>query len=172
MGGCFFVRICYSIISNKKSPQLVMKIIIQTKNIKLNRALSEYIEEKLGSLEKFLEIIYDKEKYYNSYFGKGKSRLEMWLEIGKESQHHRKGPVFRAEAQIRFPKKSIRAEAVAKNLRQAITEAKDELQRGLKQYKEKLTSLTKRKTRRFKKEFRLSPGARFYRKGRIREEGI
>lgn len=149
-----------------------MKIIVKTKNIKLNRVLLQYIEEKLGSLEKFLEIIYDKEKYFNGYFGKGKPRLEMWLEIGKENQHHRKGLVFRAEAQLRLPKESIRAEAVAKNLRQAITEVKDELQRGLKQYKEKLTSLTKRKTRRFKKEFRLSPRARFYRKGRIREEGI
>lgn len=149
-----------------------MKIIIQTRNIKLNRALSEYIEEKLDPLEKFSKILYNEEKYFNHFFGKGKPRAEMWLEIGKESQHHRKGPVFRAEAQIRFPKKSIRAKAISKNLKQAITEIKDELQRGLKQYKEKLISLTKRKTRVIKKELHLTTQARFYRKGRIREEGI
>ena len=119
-----------------------MKIVIKTKNLKLSRELKDFVEEKLGSLEKFLKIIYDKEKYFNSYFGKGKPRLEMWFEIGKESRHHKKGPVFRAEAQIRLPKKSIRTEAVSKNLRQAITEVKDELQRELKQYKEKIISLT------------------------------
>lgn len=129
-----------------------MKIVIKTKNLKLSQELKDFIEEKLGSLEKFLKIIYDKGKYYNSYFGKGKPMLEMWFEIGKESLHHKKGPVFRAEAQMKLPKKSIRAEAVSKNLRQAITEVKDELQRELKQYKEKITSLTKRKIRVIKKE--------------------
>lgn len=149
-----------------------MKIVIKTKNIKLNRALQDYIEEKLNSLEKFLKTLHNEKKYFNSYFGKGKPRTEMWLEIGKESLHHRKGPVFRAEAQIRFPGRSLRAEALSKNLRAAITEVKDELQRELKQYKEKITSLDKRKNRALKKELRLSPQTRFYGKGRIREEGI
>ncbi len=124
-----------------------MKIIIKTKNIKLNRVILEYIEEKLNSLEKFLKDIYSKEKYFNGYFGKGNPRAEMWVEIGKENLHHRKGFIFRAEAQMKLPKKSIRVEALSKNLKQAITEVKDELQRELKQYKEKSISLTKRKTR-------------------------
>ncbi|XOB41520.1 MAG: ribosome hibernation-promoting factor, HPF/YfiA family [Candidatus Nealsonbacteria bacterium] len=148
-----------------------MKIIIKTKNIKLNRPLKDYIEEKLNSLEKFLKT-FQKKIYYNHFFGKGKPRIEAWVEIGKESLHHRKGPVFRAEVQMRFPGMSLRAEAVSKNLRTAITEVKDELQREFKQYKEKITSLGKRKTRALKKDLRLSPQARFYRKGRIREEGI
>jgi len=149
-----------------------MKIIIKTTDIKLTPALEKYIEEKLGPLEKFFKTLYNKEKYYNSYFGKGKPRVEMWVEIGKESRHHKKGSVFRAETQMHLPPKSIRAEVIAKNLKQAITEIKDELQRELKQYKEKLISLTKRRVRAFKKEVHLSPRARFYRKGRIREEGI
>jgi len=49
---------------------------------------------------------------------------------------------------------------------------KDELQRELKNYKNKLTAKTKRGARVLKKEIRLSSGARFYRKGMIQDEGV
>lgn len=149
-----------------------MKIVIKTKNLKLDKVLRQYIREKLNSLEKFSKILYDKQKYFNSFYGKGKPRVEAWVEIGKTTLHHRKGKVFRAECQIRFPGKSIRSTARRKNLRLAISQVKDELQRQLKQYKNKIMAQTKRRQRILKKEIRLSPRARFYRKGRIREEGI
>jgi len=149
-----------------------MKIVIKTKNIELTPALKELIEEKINSLERFSEI-FQKEKYYDHFFGKGKPRVEAWVEVGKETRHHKKGPYFFAECQMRFPKKSLRSEAFADDLRQAITEVKDELQRQLKEYKEKIPkSLTRRRQRVLKKELKLDKGARFYRKGRIREEGI
>jgi len=152
-----------------------MKIVIKAKNIKLNRALENLIEEKINDLEKFLQIFQARE-YFNHFFGKGKPRVEAWIEIGKESLHHQKGPVFRAEVQLRFPKRSVRSEAIEKNLRMAITTVKDELQRQLKQYKlktfTKTSALTKRRARVLKKFLRLAPQARFWRKGRIREEGI
>jgi len=147
-----------------------MKIIIKTTNLKLNKELSQYIEEKLNPLEKFSKILYN-EKYYDHFFSKGKPRVEAWVEIGKETKHHKKGPFFWAECQMRFPKRTLRSIAESDNIKQAITEVKDELQRELKQYKEKLISKTKRGARVLKKELKLSPLARFYRKGRIREEG-
>jgi ribosomal subunit interface protein len=149
-----------------------MKIVIQTKNLKLNQALRQYIREKVNSLEKFAKIFQEKEKYFNSFYGKGKPRVEAWVEVGKTTRHYQKGPHFRAEIQMRLPGKSLRATAKRKDLKLAVTQIKDELQRQLKQYKNKLEALTKRRQRIFKKEFRLSPRARFYRKGRIREEGI
>lgn len=148
-----------------------MKIVIRAQNIKLTPIFKKYIEEKINSLGKFLKIFQEK-TYFNSFFGKGKPKVEAWVEVGRTTRHHKKGNVFRAEVQLRFPKKSIRSEAVSKNLRQAITEVKDELQREFKQYKEKLTSKTKRRKRVLKKSLHLSPQARFWRKGRIREEGI
>jgi len=149
-----------------------MKIIIKTTNIKLTQALRKYIEEKLNSLEKFAKI-FQSEKYFNHFFGRGKPRVEAWVEIGKTTLHHRKGKIFWAECQIRFPKKSLRSTAQSKDLKLAITEVKDELQRELKQYKEKIIAITKRRIRAFKKELELSPKARFYKKSeRIREEGI
>ena len=35
----------------------------------------------------------------------------LWVEIGKTTQHHQKGKVFRAECQMRLPGKSIRSTA-------------------------------------------------------------
>jgi len=149
-----------------------MKIVIKTKNIKLTPALKEWVEERINSLEKLSEI-FQKDVYYDGFFGKGKPRVEAWVEIGKETRHHKKGPFFFAECQMRFPKKSLRSEAFSKDLRQAITEVKDELQRQLKQYKEKIPkSLTRRRQRILKKELKIAKEARFYKKGRIREEGI
>lgn len=148
-----------------------MKIIIRTKNIQLTKFLKEFIEEKINSLEKFSKFFYN-EKYFDHFFGKGKPTVEAWLEIGKTTLHHQKGPYFWAECQMRFPKRSLRATAQSEDLKLAIVEVKDELQRQLKQYKEKLTALTKRRARILKKGLKLSPQARFWRKGRIKEEGI
>lgn len=149
-----------------------MKIVIKATNLELNRELRDYIEEKIGSLEKFAKIFQSK-KYYNHFFTKGKPRVEVWVEIGKTTLHHQKGDIFRAEAQMRLPGKSIRAESEREDLKLAITEIKDELQRELKQYKGKAEAITKRKSRVFKKLLRLSPLARFRKRkgGRTREEG-
>ena len=156
-----------------------MKIVIKTTNLKLNQALKNFIEEKIGSLEKFSKISY--QKHLNSFLSKGKPKIEAWVEIGKITLHHQKGPFFRAECQMRFPGRSLRATALSQDPRLSITEVKDELQRQLKQYKDKLTARTKRKQRFFKKSLRLHPSAKFERRlqssrhpreARIREDGI
>ena len=46
-----------------------------------------------------------------------------------------------------------------------------ELEREILAYKSRLRALEKRGARRLKKDMRLDPAARFYRKGRMREEG-
>jgi len=66
----------------------------------------------------------------------------------------------------------LRSTAKREDLELAITEVKDELQRELKQYKGKSQSKIKRRARILKKDLKVSPVARFYRKGRMREEGI
>jgi len=147
-----------------------MKIVIKATNIKLNRALENFIQKKINDLEKFLEIFH--KNYFNSFYGKGKPRVEAWVEIGKTTLHHKKGPFFRVECQMHLPAKSLRSEALSHDLRLAVVEVKDELQRQLKQYKNKLIAETRRRQRQLKKELHLSPRARFYRRGRIREEGM
>jgi ribosomal subunit interface protein len=127
-----------------------MKINILTKNIKLTPALKDFIEEKINPLEKFAKILHNRE-YYNHFLGRGKPRVEAWIEIGKETLHHKKGPFFWAECQMRFPGKSIRVRARSEDLKVAINEVKDESQRELKEYKEKIMAKEKRGARIFKK---------------------
>lgn len=148
-----------------------MKINIKTTKIKLDLKLKQFIEEKIGELEKFCNI-FQSEKYFDTFFTKRKPGSEAWIELEKTTRHHQKGPFFSTKCQIRLPGKILRSEVVSENLKQAIIEVKDELKKELRQYKEKQMALIKRGARVFKKELRLSSAARFYRKGRIREEGV
>jgi ribosomal subunit interface protein len=151
-----------------------VKIIIKTKNIKLNKGLKDFVERKINDLERFSKIFQNEENYFGEFFGKGKPKVEAWVEIGKTTLHHRKGPFFRAECQMRLPRKSLRAQARAEHLREALTQVKDELQLQLKKYKNKFIAQSKRRRRELKKRLRLDPSAKFKKvKGaRIREEGI
>ena len=134
-----------------------MKIIIRTKNLILIPSLENYINRKINSLERF---------FLNPLEAKFR------VEIEKTTKHHRKGKVFQTLVQIQLPGKIIGAESVLQDLRLAIDEVKDELQQELKKYKEKMLAKRKRIQRNVKKSLHLSPKARFFRKGRIRDEGI
>jgi len=101
-----------------------MNIIIKATNIELTDSLEQWVKTRLEPLAKLEKTLQEKD-------------VEIWVEIGKTSKHHRKGDIFRAEAQLRLPGKSIRAEAVTNNLRKSINEIRDKLQREIKQYKEK-----------------------------------
>ncbi len=146
-----------------------MKIIIKTKNFKLTRALKILVEEKISLLEKFIKVLYNGARFDS---GKVKSEIQAFVEVGKETLHHKKGPYFKTECQIRFSGKSIRAEATSRDLRMAVDKVKDELQRELKKEKGKGTAVKKRRARALKREVKISPQARFGRKGRIRQEGL
>lgn len=148
-----------------------MKIIVRTKNIKLTQSLRNYIKEKINSLEKFAQDFFGKE-YFKHLFEKGKPKIEAWVEVGKITQHHQKGKIFWAECQMRFPGKSLRAAARSKDLKQSIVEVKDILQKQVKEYKGKMEAEAKRNQRKLKRKLKIAPGARLYRKNRIREEGI
>jgi|TARA_B100001971_G_C18204664_1_gene546797 ribosomal subunit interface protein len=147
-----------------------VKIVIKAKNIELNKFLRDFIEKKIGQLEKFSDIF--REEYFDDYLTKRKPIVKAWVEISKTTLHHRKGPFFRAECQMRFPGKSMRSEALSHNLRLSIVEVKDELQRQIKKYKNKSAAKSKRAQRAIKKDLKLSPLARFYRKRRIKKENL
>lgn len=101
-----------------------MKINIKSTNLDLTPALKEYIEEKIGSLVKFLTR-FDAE-----------GAVESRVEVGRTTRHHHKGPVFRAEVNIDVPGKVLRAEAEDLDIRTAIDEVKDKLKREAEKYKE------------------------------------
>ncbi len=145
-----------------------MRIVIKATGIKLTDGLRVLVREKISDLEKFLEEILKREDVFNGR----EPRTEAFVEIGKPSGHHRKGDVFYAECQIPLPGKGVRAVAKRENLKLALTEVKDELQRQLKKYKESQKARLERNQRKLKKDLKIAEDARFHRKGRQREEGI
>ncbi len=135
-----------------------MKISIKATNVKLTPDIEKYIDEKIGSLIKFLGSADNEE-------------IEAKVEVGKITKHHQKGDVFRAEINLNLLGDLLRSEAEEWDLHAAIDAAKDELQEEIKKYKGKRFSLYKRGARVAKKLLRLSPLTWFRRKGgRDREE--
>ena len=137
----------------------MLKVNIKATNIKLDDALYEYIYEKIGTLDKFIEDV--------------DGSVQAWVEVGKPSKHHRKGQEeFYTEVDIRLPGKGrvLRSEARRKDLRLAIDEVKNELQRELKQYKGKQEAKYKRGARKAKRLIRLSPLAWFRKRKGSREK--
>ena len=126
-----------------------MRINIKATNIKLDEALKVWVEKKIGEIEKFL-VDFGSRKYF-----KEKPNLEIKVEIGKTTRHHLKGEVFRAEVQLCLPKQIIRAEAVSEDLRDAINQVKDELQREVKRYKGKRIARARRWARKVKELTRV-----------------
>ncbi|OGZ69862.1 MAG: ribosomal subunit interface protein [Candidatus Staskawiczbacteria bacterium RIFCSPHIGHO2_02_FULL_42_22] len=116
-----------------------MNIIIKTKNIELTDSLEKFIQQKIGKLEKFSKIL-------------GKDSLEMFVEIEKETNHHRKGEIFFAEAILVMPGKKLVARAKSDDLGKAVSEVKEELEIEIKKYKLKAIELPRRQAKKSRKE--------------------
>ncbi len=104
-----------------------MTITISTKNITLDEPLRIFIEEKIGTLDHLI----------------GNSDGQARVEIGKPSEHHRSGDIFSAEVNLSLGGKLLRATCTHEDLRNAITDVKDELQVQIKKFKEKRTDLSR-----------------------------
>jgi ribosomal subunit interface protein len=102
-----------------------MKINI-TKASDMTPSLRTYIDNKLGSLAKFV-------KQFDET-----GEAEIWLEISRTTEHHRKGEVFKAAADLRLPKKILRAEEYAEDIRVAIDHARNTLHLEIEKYKTKM----------------------------------
>lgn len=101
-----------------------MRIHIKTKDLDLTPPLKEFIDQKVGSLEKFIK------KY-----DEGDSVLAE-VEASRTTKHHHKGNVFYAEINLHLPKKMLRAESTDFDARVAINKAKEILKREIEKYKE------------------------------------
>jgi ribosomal subunit interface protein len=106
-----------------------MKIISKTKNLELTDALSKFIDEKVGSLKKFIDVL------KQDIPEKGKTLAEVFVEVEKETEHHRKGQIFNCQLEIRLPGRSLMAKANSDDLYKAIIDAKEELKMEIEKYK-------------------------------------
>ncbi len=101
-----------------------MKIILHGKNLDLTPSVKAFVEGKIDSISKFLKPAES-------------SLAEARVEIAKPSKHHRSGFVYYAEVNLKIGSRFFRAVAEHLDLHTAIDLARDEIERQIKEYKER-----------------------------------
>ncbi len=92
----------------------------------LPQTIVNYIHDKLGSLDKLLKPLEEKDV------------VEARIEIARTTKHHQKGNVYRAECNLRLPGKLLRGEEQDWDLRLAIDRVRDQLQDQISDYSLKM----------------------------------
>lgn len=105
-----------------------MNINIKATNIELTDAINDYINKRLSPISKF-------EK---------KGKILSRVEVGRTTNHHKKGDVFRAEIFIEINGTEFYAFSEKDDLYAAIDEAKEDLSRQVINNKDRKQTLFKR----------------------------
>lgn len=104
-----------------------MKIDIKGTQLELTPSIKNYIEEKLGGLDRYLGSL------------ETKSEPVCFVEVGRATKHHKQGKVFYAEATLALQGETIRVEHYDDDIRQAVDAVKDRMKTSLQKYKETKT---------------------------------
>ena len=120
-----------------------MRIILKGTNLELNEELRNYVDEKIGGLDKFLKNV--------------DGTLEARVELAKTTNHHQQGDIYRAEVNLDFSGKVLRAVEEKEDLFTAIDGIEDELKREIIKFKGKRNTEIRRGARIIKKFKHLSP---------------
>ena len=99
-----------------------MKITIQAPNLELTPALTEFIETKIGGLEKFL-------KKFNPEDALAR------VDVGRGTRHHRHGKVYHVDVNLLIPGGTLRAAHDDEDIRKAINAVREKLQREIEKFK-------------------------------------
>ena len=109
-----------------------MNISIKATNIELTPAISQYIDEKVGSLEKFI-------------LAADPTTVRANIEVGKTTRHHHSGSdIFIAEINLYIDGKTLRAVSEQGTLYAALDDMKDEIAREITSSKNKQRALFRR----------------------------
>jgi putative sigma-54 modulation protein len=107
-----------------------MQIRIKSTRLELTAAIRDYFQEKMDMVEKYLG---------------GIKVLNCDCEIEKAVGGQNKGEIFRAEVNLRVPRKILRVEKTETDMYKAIDKVKDHLELIIKKYKEKMVDQRKKK---------------------------
>lgn len=145
-----------------------MKIILKATDVKLTPEIKDYIEEKIGGLEKFLPRTFSEDKTYpQNIITRKKVRglptklAEARIDVGRITRGQKQGNVFRAEVNLKIDGQLFRAEQQEEDLLAAIDVVKDELKREIYHFKDKKMTLFRRGARAWKKQWSITSPARF-----------
>jgi ribosomal subunit interface protein len=108
-----------------------MKYNVNTTDFSLTPAISEYLDKRISHLDKFINPSLEES-------------IMCYVEVGKTTEHHKTGDLFRAEITLHIGGKVFRATSEKGDLYSAIDEAGDEITQELKAFKGKRSSLIKR----------------------------
>jgi len=130
-----------------------MRIFIKATGLELTEPLKTYIEEKIGGLGRLLghfevntikvQFLTEPLKTYIEEKIGGLGRLlghfevntiKVQFEVARSSRHHRRGEVYRAEANMELPQDILRAEGNDTDVRAAVDAVKDKLKREVEAY--------------------------------------
>ena len=103
---------------------------IKTTNIEMTDAISSYVNKCISAFEKYV----DPED----------TSVSVDVEIGKTTNHHNTGQIFRAEINFFVGGKTFRAVSKKEDLYAALDDVKDEMSRELNHDKKKRHTLLKR----------------------------
>jgi len=102
-----------------------MIINIKSNKLDITPAITQYIEEKIGSLDKFIVR-------FESH-----GEATATVEINRTTNHHQHGEVYYAEVNLNVNGITIRAEQTDEDIRAAIDKVKDILKLEIGKYKDK-----------------------------------
>ena len=119
----------------------MFNIKTHSSDFEMTSTIEEYVYKKISTLEKFL--------------GKNHENILCEVELGKSSNHHKSGEIFRVEINIVSPgKHQYYAVAEKIDLYAAIDVVRDEIEREIIAQKEKRVTLFRRGAARFKAFFK------------------
>ena len=106
-----------------------MNINIKATNMELTGAITDYVNKRLFGIEKFV---------------KEGEEIIAYVEVGKTTNHHKRGDIFRAEFNIEISGAKFYTFSEKEDLYNAIEEAKEEIFRQIKNKKDRKQTLFKR----------------------------
>ncbi len=104
-----------------------MRLQIKARGFDLTPLLQQFVEEKFAGFEKYV-----------SRWDENDSVL-LTVEVAKTTNHHNKGEIFYAEANLDIPKHLVRAEESGEDMHAAIDIMKDKLKKELLKLKDRMT---------------------------------
>lgn len=118
-----------------------MKYNIKTTEFVLTDAISDYINKKIERLDRFVSP-------------EDKDVLMCYIEIGKTTNHHKNGDLFKAEFTIHIGGNVLRVENTEEDLYSSIDEVIEGMSEKLNSFKKKKVSLIRRGGAKMKEIFR------------------
>jgi ribosomal subunit interface protein len=101
----------------------MININIKSKNFSMTPEIEEYITSKISSVEKFLQMSHEE-------------NVLVEFEV-EQSKHHKKGEVYRAEANLSVRGKLFRGDSTKYDVKTAIDNVKDQLEKQIRRSKTK-----------------------------------